>query len=115
MIPTMKRILLASLLALFAAAPARALVSTNITDGWLKQPVSTKGVADKSEAIAPKEEPEAWTEGGKLAGKPDRAPGEPGSCRYYVSDAVEGFSAPAERFLGGDLDGTVEQVEIGMY
>ena len=44
-----------------------------------------------------------------------RAPGEPGSCRYYVSDAVEGFSAPAERFLGGDLDGTVEQVEIGMY
>ncbi|MBQ3809734.1 MAG: hypothetical protein II839_02825, partial [Kiritimatiellae bacterium] len=74
----MKRILLAAAFAAFAASPARALVSTNITDGWLKQPVATKGVADKSEVIAPSEEPDAWKEGGKLAGKPDRAKGEPG-------------------------------------
>lgn len=74
----MKRILLAAALAALAAAPAQALVTTNITDGWLKQPVATKGVADKSEVIAPKEEPDAWKEGGRLAGKPDRAKGEPG-------------------------------------
>ena len=78
MMPAMKRILLAVLFALVAAAPAQALVTTNITDGWLKQPVATKGVADKSEVIAPKEEPDAWKEGGRLAGKPDRAKGEPG-------------------------------------
>ena len=74
----MKRMLLAAALAALAAAPAQALVTTNITDGWLKQPVATKGVADKSEVIAPKEEPDAWKEGGRLAGKPDRAKGEPG-------------------------------------
>ena len=91
----MKR--LASILILAVTAPAWALVSVDVTNGWLKQPVATKGVADRSAVIPPKEDSgiketvdpdeiditpsfslDAWQKGGKLAGKPDRAKGEPG-------------------------------------
>ena len=88
-------LLSAALVAAFAATPVWALETIDVTDGWLKQPVSTKGVSDKTEVIPPKEDPakpkasdddgprtslkpEAWTKGGKLAGRPDRAPGERG-------------------------------------
>ena len=40
---------------------------------------------------------------------------EPGACQYYVSDSTEGFAETAGQFLGMDLDGAVEQVEIGSY
>ena len=42
-------------------------------------------------------------------------PGRTGSCRYYVSDSVEGFAPLAERFLQKDLNGAVEQIDIGLY
>ena len=74
MMHAMKRIL--ALITLFAVAPAGALETLDVTDGWLVQPVATKGVTDKSAAIAPKEEPEAWQEGGRLAKKPPIAKGE---------------------------------------
>ena len=83
----MKR--LASILILAVTAPAWALVSVDVTNGWLKQPVATKGVADRSAVIPPKEDSgiketvdpdeiditpsfslDAWQKGGKLAGKP---------------------------------------------
>ncbi|MCI6257302.1 MAG: glutamate racemase [Clostridiales bacterium] len=36
-----------------------------------------------------------------------------GSCRYFVSDGVEGFSRLASLFLQQDVSGEVSQVEIG--
>ena len=76
MMHAMKRIL--ALITLFAVAPAGALETLDVTDGWLVQPVRTKGVADKTAAIPPDEAPEAWQEGGRLAKKPPIAKGERG-------------------------------------
>ena len=61
---------------LFFALSAGALETLDVTDGWLVQPVRTKGVEDKSAAIPPDEAPEAWQEGGRLAKKPPIAKGE---------------------------------------
>ena len=74
--PAMRPFLLAFLLTLFAVAPAGALETLDVTDGWLVQPVRTKGVEDRSAAIPPDEAPEAWQEGGRLAKKPPVAKGE---------------------------------------
>ena len=38
-----------------------------------------------------------------------------GMCRYYVSDAVEGFAELASLFLGEDVSQSVEQVDIDEY
>jgi glutamate racemase len=38
-----------------------------------------------------------------------------GGCNYYVSDTVDGFSALASRFLGRDVTGCVERVDIDKY
>lgn len=43
------------------------------------------------------------------------APEHRGEYRYYVSDAPESFARLAKGFLGRELDGTVEQVEIGQF
>ena len=40
---------------------------------------------------------------------------EPGRRRYFVSDRVEGFSGLASIFLGQDVRGDVEQVDITLY
>lgn len=42
---------------------------------------------------------------------PDRT----GSCHYYVSDSTDGFTQLASIFLQQDVDGRVEQIEIGKY
>ena len=76
MMRTMKHILFAAAFAALAAAPAGALETLDVTDGWLVQPVRTKGVEDRSAAIPPDEAPEAWQEGGRLAKKPPIAKGE---------------------------------------
>ena len=53
---------------------------------------------------------------GELAAREMLAPpGREGSCRYYVSDTVEGFSTLASRFLGRDVTGDVERVDIDKY
>lgn len=41
--------------------------------------------------------------------------GEAGSCSYYVSDTVDGFTALASRFLGRDVAGCVQRVDIDKY
>lgn len=38
-----------------------------------------------------------------------------GNCRCFVSDRVEDFSRQASLFLGWDVTGTVEHVDIGRY
>ena len=76
MMRTMKHILFAAAFAALAAADAGALETLDVTDGWLVQPVRTKGVEDRSAAIPPDEAPEAWQEGGRLAKKPPVAKGE---------------------------------------
>lgn len=38
-----------------------------------------------------------------------------GGCNYYVSDTVDGFSVLASRFLGRDVTGCVERVDIDKY
>jgi len=38
-----------------------------------------------------------------------------GTCRYYVSDTVDGFAALASRFLGEDVAGEVARVDIDKY
>ena len=38
-----------------------------------------------------------------------------GSCRYFVSDSTEDFARLAGLFLGGDVEGTVERVDIERY
>ena len=38
-----------------------------------------------------------------------------GGCSYYVSDTVDGFSTLASRFLGRDVAGCVERVDIDKY
>jgi len=53
---------------------------------------------------------------GELTAKGLLAPeGSQGGCRYYVSDTVEGFSTLASRFLGRDVAGDVERVDIDKY
>ena len=42
-------------------------------------------------------------------------PGRVGSCRYYVSDTAEGFSNLASIFLGRDVAGAVEKVDIDTF
>ncbi len=42
------------------------------------------------------------------------APGRQGSCRYLVSDSPEGFFQVAEGFLGRQIRGQVEKIEIGL-
>ena len=41
--------------------------------------------------------------------------GRPGVCRYYVSDSTEGFAQLASTFLGRDVNGLVEQIDITRY
>lgn len=41
--------------------------------------------------------------------------GEPGECRFYVSDNVEGFASNAGVFLGDDICGDVAKVDIDTY
>ena len=36
----------------------------------------------------------------------------PGVCRYFVSDSAEQFTDTATKFLGGNLGGTVRQIEL---
>lgn len=50
------------------------------------------------------------TQAGALAGDM-----RPGQQRYFVSDRVEGFSALASIFLGQNVQGDVEQVDITCY
>lgn len=38
-----------------------------------------------------------------------------GTRRYYVSDSAENFAALASPFLGGEMDGPVEQIDIEAY
>lgn len=53
---------------------------------------------------------------GELAARDMLAPpGGEGGCRYYVSDTVDGFEALASRFLGRDVTGQVERVDIDKY
>jgi len=40
---------------------------------------------------------------------------ENSGCSYYVSDTVDGFSALASRFLGRDVTGFVQRVDIDKY
>ena len=40
--------------------------------------------------------------------------GREGSCRYLVTDLVEGFSQVAEIFLGREIRGSVEKIDIGV-
>lgn len=40
-------------------------------------------------------------------------PERTGSCRYYVSDSTDGFAQLASIFLQRDVEGKVEQIEIG--
>ena len=40
---------------------------------------------------------------------------EGGSCRYFVSDRQEDCSRLASVYLGGDVTGTVGQVDISCY
>ena len=40
-------------------------------------------------------------------------PRRQGKCRYYVSDSTEGFASLASIFLGQDVNGLVEQIDIG--
>lgn len=42
-------------------------------------------------------------------------PDHRGSHRFYVSDTVGGFAALASAFLGEDVTGTVEQIDITVY
>lgn len=37
---------------------------------------------------------------------------EPGGCEFYVTDSTEEFAASASVFLGGDVTGSVEQIDI---
>lgn len=53
---------------------------------------------------------------GELREKDLLAPdGAAGECRCYVSDTVDGFSVLASRFLGRDVTGCVERVDIDKY
>lgn len=38
-----------------------------------------------------------------------------GSCRYYVSDGIEGFTDLAELFLKQKIEGSVQQIDIETY
>jgi glutamate racemase len=38
-----------------------------------------------------------------------------GSCRYYVSDGIEGFTDLAELFLKQKIEGSVHQIDIETY
>ena len=38
-----------------------------------------------------------------------------GACRYFVSDSTQDFARLAGIFLGGDVEGTVERVDIERY
>lgn len=49
------------------------------------------------------------------AGNALAEPGRMGRCRYYVSDSTDGFAQLASIFLQRDIDGMVEQIEIGKY
>lgn len=40
---------------------------------------------------------------------------ERGSCRYFVSDSTQDFARLAAIFLGGEMEGQVERVEIERY
>lgn len=51
---------------------------------------------------------------GELAVQNALSGGE-GGLRCYVSDRIEGFAQQASRFLGEDLSGQVEQVDIDKY
>lgn len=58
----------------------------------------------------------ARTVADELEGRDMLAPaGTAGECRYYVSDTVDGFSTLASRFLGRDVSGHVERVDIDKY
>lgn len=50
-----------------------------------------------------------------LAGKGLLAEGKAGSRRYFVSDSASDFAALAAPFLGGEVDGPVERVDIEKY
>lgn len=50
-----------------------------------------------------------------LAGKGLLAEGKAGSRRYFVSDSASDFAALAAPFLGGEVDGSVERVDIEKY
>jgi glutamate racemase len=43
------------------------------------------------------------------------APGQTGGCRYFVSDAPDGFSQLASLFLERDVTAQVEQIDIETY
>lgn len=38
-----------------------------------------------------------------------------GRCRYFVSDSTDGFARPASIFLGENVTGQVEQIDITVY
>ena len=42
-------------------------------------------------------------------------PGGKGHSRYFVSDTTDGFASAAELFLGEDVTGSVEQIDITAY
>lgn len=52
---------------------------------------------------------------GLLAERDALRSGATGRVRYYVSDSPEDFSRLASLFLGSDLEGSVEQVDITPY
>ena len=53
---------------------------------------------------------------GQLSGRDQLAPqGRKGSHRYFVSDSTGDFAALASMFLGEDVTGGVEQIDITVY
>lgn len=63
-----------------------------------------------SGAVCAREVADLLEETGALAGEE-----RPGVRRYFVSDSVEGFSGLASIFLGEDVRGAVEQIDITRY
>ncbi|MEM1485009.1 glutamate racemase [Oscillospiraceae bacterium PP1C4] len=64
--------------------------------------------------IDPGKQVARWAESYLVSNGLLRESGDDGGCEFYVSDSPDGFSDTAGIFLGGDIKGSVTQIDIEM-